>query len=129
MLGRRRRRTLDEKETLQAEFNCIRERAINNDEPTAIVLCEDHDQLTIDSFSVKEWLPQGGEEIVILAHEEARARAWRTWLIDIVVVGGTCRNGECLRDGMAGARSLSSKPGRSRCVTTTEDDGRVSSTT
>jgi hypothetical protein len=86
MLGRRRRRALDEKETLQAEFNCIRERAINNDEPTAIVLCEDHDQLTIDSFSVKEWLPQGGEEIVILAHEEARARAWRTWLIDIVVV-------------------------------------------
>ena len=77
------------KQQLEEKFNQMRRTAIDNNEPTALVLVEHNDsnllpQLVIDSFSMQKFIEESGDEAVIRALEEMKFYGWRQWLIDIV---------------------------------------------
>ena len=77
------------KQQLEKKFNQMRQTAIDNNEPTALVLVEHNDsnplpQLVIESFSMRKFIEESGDEAVIRALEEMRSYGWRQWLIDIV---------------------------------------------
>src|ERR1041384_2889727 len=78
-----------EKDKLEQQYDCIRQKAIDNNEPTAILLAENHiwgeTVLTVESFSIRDFVEQQGtEETVRLAYEEARLWGKPIWVIDLI---------------------------------------------
>jgi hypothetical protein len=77
------------KQQLEQEFNQLRQAAVDSNEPTAFVLVEHNDsnplpQFVIESFSMRTFIEQSGDEAVVRAHEEVRMYGRWAWLIDIV---------------------------------------------
>ena len=77
------------KQQLEKKFNQMRQTAIDNNEPTALVLVEHNDsnplpQLVIESFSMRKFIEESGDEAVLRALEEMKFYGWRQWLIDVV---------------------------------------------
>jgi hypothetical protein len=80
------------REQLKQKFERMRKEAVDRSEPTAFVLVEDrgtrfvgecYADLDIQSFPMKQFTDDYGDEAVIAALEQSRRLGWRTWLIDI----------------------------------------------
>ena len=80
---------MTDKNKLEQQYDRIRQEAIDNNEPTAIVLAENRiwgeTQLTVASFSIRDFVEQqGAEETVRLANDEARSWGKPVWVVDLV---------------------------------------------
>src|SRR5437016_2898662 len=80
---------MTEKDKVAQQYDRIRKQAIDNNEPTAIVLAENRisgeTQLTVESFSIRDFVEQQGtEKTVMLANEKAQLCGKPVWVIDLI---------------------------------------------
>jgi len=78
-----------EKQRLEERFDRIRQQAVDNDEPAAIVLADNRfrgeSDLTVESFSIRDFIERwSSDEAFWFASEEARCYGKPVWIIDLV---------------------------------------------